>query len=164
MKERLKVFLLHSGGRTYFFPRRLEFAALADTTVNFDLGLRRTTKQTDSFLTHLFLQRTHGWCRGPIGIRNKEPKVPVPIHVWQSLPDDLYRLVEALDGRIRENVNFGLGFPSLGENSLYQRLEDVAVEGRVFGNNEDLETHKAASNQPSANSSPIGCLCTISVK
>ena len=50
------------------------------------------------------------------------------------------------------------------QQSLCQGLQDVSVPGGIFGDDQNLEAHNAASSQPSESSSETGLFFTMSLK
>src|SRR5262245_12661293 len=71
------------------------------------------------------------------------------------------RLVHTAQPRIPEYVD-ARRQPQVGEQALHYGLENVLIEHRILGDDEDL--HSAISSQPVANSSSIPVRSSVSSK
>jgi hypothetical protein len=72
----------------------------------------------------------------------------------ELIPQKCLRVLVSLRTGIGEHGYSGVCLAALRQHSGDQRFEDVAVVGRIFRDDQDVEAQKAASIHPSVNSSP----------
>ena|ERR1017187_1761120 len=149
-KERGKYVLLHGNFVPNLLPRADELIDMARQKPYFDFLLCRAADQFDTLRGRLgFKMLESARAIQPVGISQEEKQVKVLVLLYDFRHEPTC-VSETADPGVGQYDRVRVGFPTLLQNATDERLEDGAVVGGIFRDDQNVATQSAVSNHPSA--------------